>query len=345
MYSLKGRGVVVRGLNIARAVWVEVLLLAVGLPGIVQARPSGASVTLTLVAYSTPQAAYAALIPAFEHTPAGQGVAIQTSYGASGTQSRAVAAGLQADVVAFSLAPDITRLVSAGLVAKTWNAGPLGGMVTNSVVVLAVRKGNPKHITSWADLIKPGIEVITPNPFTSGGARWNVMAAYGAELKSGKTPQQAVAYLASLFTHVSVQNNSASEEEQTFVGGKGDVMLAYENEAIAAQRHGAKIDYIVPDQTILIQNPIAVVSSSPHRAQAAAFVAFAQSAAGQRLFGQNGYRPVLASVAKTFSFPTPRQLFTIDSLGGWTKVTSQFFDPQNGIIAKIERGRGVSVGS
>jgi sulfate transport system substrate-binding protein len=323
---------------------IALVLLAAGLLGAAHAAQPRAGVTLTLVAYSTPAEAYAQIIPAFQKTAAGSGVQFRTSYGASGSQSRAVAAGLQADVVAFSLAPDITRLASDGLVAMNWNAGTLKGMVTDSVVVLAVRKGNPKHIQGWDDLIKPGVDVITPNPFTSGGARWNVMAAYGAQLKEGKSSQQAITYLKSLFDHVSVQNDSARQELQTFVGGKGDVMIAYENEAIAAQKKGAKIDYIVPDQTILIENPVAVTTNSSHPAQARAFVAFLQSASAQRLWGQNGYRPVLPSVATTFHFPTPRELFTIDSLGGWTKVTKQFFDPQNGIIAQIERGRGVSVG-
>lgn len=335
-------------LNAARAFWLRVApvtLLALALPGATQAASPHASVTLTLVAYSTPQEAYAKIIPAFQKTAAGTAISIHQSFGASGSQSRAVAAGLQADVVAFSLAPDITRLVSAGLVARNWSAGPLKGMVTDSVVVLAVRKGNPKHIKTWDDLINSGVEVITPNPFTSGGARWNVMAAYGAQLKEGKSPQQATEYLKALFGHVSVQNDSARQELQTFTGGKGDVMIAYENEAITAQRKGARIEYIVPDQTILIENPIAVTTDSSHAAQARAFVSYAQSAAGQRLFGQSGYRPVVASVAKAFNFPQPKSLFTIDSLGGWTKVSKQFFDPQSGIMAAVERSRGVGVGS
>jgi sulfate/thiosulfate-binding protein len=327
-----------------RMLALATVLLVAGPPGMAHAAPAGAGATLTLVAYSTPAEAYAKIIPAFQKTSAGSGVHFHTSYGASGDQSRAVVAGLQADVVAFSLAPDITRLVTDGLVANNWAAGPLKGMVTDSVVVLAVRKGNPKHIGGWDDLIKPGIEVITPNPFTSGGARWNVMAAYGAELKEGKSSAQAVAYLTTLFSHVAVQNDSARQELQTFAGGKGDVMIAYENEAITAQRKGTKLDYVVPAQTILIENPIAVTSKSSQATAARAFVSFAQSVAGQRLFGQNGYRPVLASVAKTFHFPTPRVLFTIDNLGGWDKVTKQFFDPQSGIMAQIERSRGVSAG-
>lgn len=331
----------------ARRSWTRALaatLVLIGLPGAAHAAAPRASVTLTLVAYSTPAEAYARIIPAFQQTPAGAGVQFHQSYGASGDQSRAVAAGLQADVVAFSLAPDITRLVSDGLVAKDWNAGPLKGMVTDSVVVLAVRKGNPKHIHGWDDLIKSGIEVITPNPFTSGGARWNVMAAYGSQLKLGRTPQAAVTYLKDLFSHVSVQNDSARQELQTFAGGKGDVMIAYENEAIAAQKKGAAIDYLVPDQTILIENPVAATTDRSHPAQARAFVSFLQSAPAQKLFGQNGYRPVLPSVARAFHFPTPPGLFTIASLGGWDRVTKQFFDPQNGIMAQIERGKGLSAG-
>lgn len=320
-------------------------LLVGNLSGSALAAPSRAGVTLTLVAYSTPQEAYARLISAFQKTPSGKEVGFHTSFGASGDQSRAVAAGLDADVVAFSLEPDITRLVAAGLVAKNWNDNAFKGMVTDSVVVLAVRKGNPKHIKGWSDLTKPGVEVITPNPFTSGGARWNIMAAYGAQIRQGKSPRAAVNYLKDLFTHVTVQNASAREELQTFVGGKGDVMIAYENEAITAQQKGAKIDYIVPDQTILIENPIAVTTNAHHAAQARAFVNYLLSPAGQAIFGRNGYRPVLPAAAKQFHFPTPKTLFTIAAFGGWTKVTKQFFDPQTGIVAQIERGRGVSVGS
>jgi sulfate transport system substrate-binding protein len=330
-----------------RRPWVRVAALALllaSVPGVTQAARAQDTVTLTLVAYSTPAEVYAQLIPAFQRTAGGRGVLFRTSFGASGSQSRAVDAGLQADVVAFSLAPDITRLVADGLVATNWNAGSVKGMVSDSVVVLAVRRGNPKHIHSWDDLIKPGVEVITPNPFTSGGARWNVMAAYGAALRGGKGPQAAATYLKELFAHVSVQNDSARQELRTFIGGKGDVMIAYENEAIQAQRNGARIDYVVPDQTIMIENPVAVTSNSAHPVQARAFVSFLQSTPAQRLFGQNDYRPVLASVAHTCHFPMPRELFTIDSLGGWARVSRQFFDPQTGLMAQIERGHGVTVG-
>src|SRR3954449_8843561 len=211
---------------------------------------------LDLVAYSTPKEAYEALIPAFNKTSAGKGVTFNQSYGASGDQSRAVDGGLPADVVEFSLESDVTRLVDSGLVDQSWNQNQYKGMVTDSVVVLTVRKGNPKNIKSWNDLTKPGVQVITPNPFTSGGARWNVMAAYGAQLEQGKSDAEATDYLNRLFHNVPVQDKSARDAMTTFTSGKGDVLLAYENEAIAAQQAGQDIDYVVPDQTILIQNPI-----------------------------------------------------------------------------------------
>ena len=206
----------------------------------------GSGSTVALVAYSTPREAYAELIPAFQKTDAGAGVTFDESYGSSGEQSRGVEAGLPADVVEFSLEPDMTRLVDAGLVAADWNQNEYDGFVTKSVVVLVVRKGNPKGITGWADLTKPDVEVIEPNPFTSGGAKWNIMAAYGAQLKQGKSEDEAKAYLKDLFDHVPVQDKSAREALQTFIGGKGDVLLSYENEAIAAQQAGEDVEYVVP---------------------------------------------------------------------------------------------------
>jgi sulfate transport system substrate-binding protein len=298
---------------------------------------------LTLVAYSTPQEAYEAIIPAFQKTPAGKGVEFEQSYAASGEQSRAVEAGLPADVVAFSLEPDITRLVDAGLIDSGWNQNEYKGMVTDSVVVLVVRKGNPKGIHGWDDLVKPGVEVITPNPFTSGGARWNVMAAYGAQIKQGKTKEQAIAYLNEIFKNVAVQDKSARDALQTFTGGKGDVMIAYENEAITAQQKGEDVDYVVPDQTILIENPVAVTTDASD--SATAFVKFLYSKEAQKIFGQKGYRPVEKSVLDTFDFPTPPTLFTIQDFGGWGAVKDEFFDPENGIVAKIEMSLGVSTDS
>ena len=199
---------------------------------------SGGGGKITLVAYSTPQEAYEKIIPAFQATPDGKGVKFDQSYGASGEQSRAVEGGLPADVVAFSLAPDVDRLVDADLVDANWAKTKNDGFVTNSVVVLAVRKGNPKGIKTWDDLLKPGVEVITPNPYTSGGAKWNIMAAYGAQLEQGKSEDQAKDYLKKLFDHVPVLDKSAREALQTFTAGKGDVLLSYENEAPHSTEQG-----------------------------------------------------------------------------------------------------------
>jgi sulfate/thiosulfate transport system substrate-binding protein len=300
---------------------------------------------LTLVAYSTPREAYEQLIPEFQETAAGKGVSFSQSYGASGDQSRAVQNGLAADVVAFSLEPDMTKLVDAGLVAKDWNADAHKGMITNSVAVFIVRKGNPRNIRTWDDLIKPGVEVIEPNPFTSGGAKWNIMAAYGAQLKAGKTPEQATAYLLELFRHVPVQDKSAREALQTFVGGKGDVMLAYENEAINAQQKEQPVDYVVPDNTILIENPIAVAAKSRNPTEAKAFVDFLRSEPAQKTYAARGYRPVDQAAAASANFPRPSGLFTIKDVGGWSEVNKMFFDKEGGIVAGIERQVGVSVGS
>jgi sulfate/thiosulfate transport system substrate-binding protein len=316
------------------------MLLAAGCGG-----SGGGGGKLTLVAYSTPREAYEALIPGFQKTDAGKGVSFSQSYGGSGDQARAVQNGLAADVVAFSLEPDMTKLVDDGLVAKDWNANQYKGMVTDSVVVFVTRKGNPKSIRSWDDLVKPGVEVITPNPFTSGGARWNVMAAYGAQIKQGKSPEQATAYLEQLFRNVPVQDKSAREALQTFVGGKGDVMLAYENEAITAQQKDQQVDYTIPDQTILIENPIAVTTKSKNPEKAKAFVDYLLTPQAQQVFVDKGYRPVNAQVAATANFPKPSGLFTIADLGGWSEVNKKFFDKQAGLMADIEQKIGVSVGS
>ncbi len=313
------------------------------------AATSGAGSTqLQLVAYSTPKKAYDALIAAFAQTSAGKGVSFGQSFGASGSQSRAVDSGQPADVVAFSTTPDMTRLVKDGIVSKDWDANPEHGFSSDSVVVLVVRKGNPKHITGWDDLIKPGVDVITPNPSTSGSARWNILAGYGAQLKDGKTSAQALAYINTLLTkNVSVQDSSASAALQTFTGGKGDVLLDYESDALAAEKAGDAVQIVYPQQTILIQTPIAVTSKSSHAQQAQEFVNWQWSTAGQTIWAQKGYRPVLSSVASQFAskFPTPPDLFTIDYLGGWTKVSKDFFAPSTGSITKIEQAAGVPTAS
>jgi sulfate/thiosulfate-binding protein len=314
------------------------LALALLVAATASARSSGG--TISLVAYSTPRDAYAKLIPAFTDTSAGKGTSFQQSYGASGEQARAVIAGLKADVVAFSLEPDMTSLVKANLVAPTWKKNKFGGMVTRSVVVFVVRKGNPKHIRSWNDLIKTDVDIVTPNVQTSGGAKWNVMAAYGAQRKLGKTHAQAVKYLEKLYDHVVSQDKSAREALQTFLAGRGDVMLAYENEAIFAQKKNQPIDYVIPRATISIENPIAVVKTSSSKATATAFVRYLRTKPAQLIFGENGYRPVLLSAAKKFGFPVPRMQFTIKYLGGWAKVDKRFFDSRTGIVTKIQRRKG-----
>jgi sulfate/thiosulfate-binding protein len=301
---------------------------------------SSDSGSLSLVAYSTPQEAYEEIIPAFEKTAAGKDVSFKQSYGASGDQARAVEAGLSADVVALSLAPDVDKLVEAGKVPKDWANDKYDGFVTNSVVVFAVRKGNPKNIRTWDDLVQDGVEVIEPNPFTSGGAKWNIMAAYGAQLEQGKSKQEALDYLNELFQNVPVQDKSAREALQTFVGGKGDVLLAYENEAITAQQKGEDIEYVVPDETILIENPIAVTTDAAPEAQD--FVAFARSEEAQKIYAEKGYRSVIPSLVDKSTYPTPAKLFQIDKFGGWSTVNDEFFDPENGSIAEIEKSLGVS---
>jgi sulfate/thiosulfate transport system substrate-binding protein len=324
---------------------IRLVLTLVGIGGVLAVGAASAApkdVTLNLVAYSTPREAYKKIIPAFQATPAGKGVNFTQSYGPSGDQSRAVLNGLPADVVEFSLAPDVTDLVKAGLVSKGWNRGPTRGMVTDSVVVFVVRDGNPKHIKTWNDLTKPGVQVLTPNPFTSGGARWNVMAAYGAQRKDGKTDAFARDYVLRLFKNVVVQDKSARDALQTFLSGKGDVLLTYENEAILAKKQGQAVQYVIPRNTILIENPVAIVNTTKNIAAAKAFVTFLRGPQAQELFAETGYRPVLKSVAAKFEYPTRPGLFTIDSkfIGGWDKVQSAWFDPTKGIMAGIERKVG-----
>jgi sulfate transport system substrate-binding protein len=307
-----------------------------------------ASGTVNLVAYSTPSAAYTAIAKAFSALPAGQGITVAGSFGASGTQAKNVIAGQPADVVNFSLEPDMETLVKAGLVSPKWDTvGPDHGNVTDSVVVFIVRPGNPLHIHGWSDLVKPGVQVVTPNPFSSGSARWNLAAAYGAELKLGKTPKEANQYLAALLKNTVSQPTSASTALASFVAGTGNVLLDYEDDAIAAQNKGDQIQYVIPKQDILIQNPIAVTTNAQNPAAAQAFVKFLLSKRGQELWAIEGYRPVLpgAAAAVGVNFPTPKQLFTISSLGGWTKVVNTLFDPTSGTITKIEASLGQSTTS
>jgi sulfate transport system substrate-binding protein len=296
----------------------------------------GGGPSLALVAYSTPQVVYDEIIPAFTATPEGKGVGFKSSYGASGDQSRAVEGGLKADYVSFSTEPDMTRLVDAGLVDAGWADTPTKGQIATSVVSFVVRKGNPKNIRSWDDLVRPGVEVLTPNPFTSGAAKWNLLGAYAAK---------GLPFVRELITeHVKVQDKSGREALQNFLGGTGDVLLSYEYEAITAQKKGEgdDIEYIVPDDTIKIETVAAVTKDAPQAAQD--FLDYALSAEGQEKFAAWGYRPVDESVfeANQDRFPAPETLHTIDELGGWEKVNVDLFDPEKGSVAKIEEDAGVS---
>jgi sulfate/thiosulfate transport system substrate-binding protein len=325
--------------------------LAIGLPVAVaacggdgEATGSSGGGSVDLVAYSTPEEAYTGdLEPGFNATPAGEGVDFANSFGSSGDQSRAVEAGQPADVVHLSLEPDVTRLVDAGLVPQDWNQNEYNGIVEDSVVVFAVRPGNPENIQTWDDLLRDDVEVLTPNPFTSGGARWNLMAAYGNQvLTEGASEEEGLQYLSDLLSNVPVQDESARDSLGTFLGGKGDVLLAYENEAIAAQEAGEDLEYVVPDSTILIETPIAVLNDADESAQK--FVDYLYTDEAQQLWADNGYRPVVESVLKKNEdkFPTPPDLFTIADLGGWDQVTTEFFDPENGSVAEIEQNLGVA---
>jgi sulfate/thiosulfate transport system substrate-binding protein len=303
----------------------------------------GSKGTLSLVAYSTPQVVYDEIIPAFQATPEGKGLAFKTSFGASGDQSRAVEAGQKADVVTFSTEPDMNRLVEAGLVEPTWKDGEHEGLVTTSVVSFVVREGNPKNIKTWDDLLKPGVEVLTPNPFSSGAAKWNLLAGYGQASDGGKNPEAGLDYLRELITkHVKVQDKSGREALQNFIGGNGDVLLSYEYEAITANKNGEKLEYVVPDDTIKINIDIATTKDAPPAAKS--FVDYVLSKPGQEKFADWGYRPVNEEVlsANADKFPDPPGLFTIEDLGGWEKVDADLFDIEGGKIAKIEEDAGVS---
>jgi sulfate transport system substrate-binding protein len=290
---------------------------------------------LTLVAYTTPREAYAEIIPLFGATDAGQGVTFEESYGPSGDQSRLVEAGLPADVLALALWPDVQRLVEPGIVAEDWDDDEHEGIVHDSVVAFAVRPGNPKGIKTWDDLIRDDVDVITPNPFTSGGAQWNLLAAYGAQIEAGKTPEGARELLKQLIANVSVMDRGARDALTTFMAGQGDVLIAYENEAIFAQQAGQPLEYVTPDATILIENAVAptLTGDAPEASQA--FVDFLYTPEAQTVFGNHGFRPEVEEVASQFDYYQPPQLFTIADLGGWPEARPAFFDPDEGVVAQI----------
>ncbi len=305
-----------------------------------------ASGTVSLVAYSTPQEVYEGeLQPAFQ---AGDGADVDfaSSFASSGDQSRAVEAGQPADLVHLALEPDMTRLVDAGLVAEDWADNEYDGVLQESVVAFTVRGGNPKGIETWDDLLRDDVEVITPNPFTSGGARWNIMAAYGQVIENGGTEEEAMQFVADLLANTAVQDASASDALETFTSGEGDVLLSYENEAIRAQNAGEDVDYVVPDSTIRIETVAAVPTEAENPEAAQAFLDFLYSDEGQTIWAENGYRPVNPEILAEFEkeLPPVKGLFDIEEFGGWETVSTEFFDPENGSVAAIEQDLGVPTG-
>lgn len=304
---------------------------------------SSGGAKLDVVGYSTPESVYAeTLEPAFAKTSQGNGVSFSNSFGASGDQSRAVVAGQPASVVHFSQAGDMERLVEEGeLVAKDWESQPYGGIATDSVVVIMVRKGNPEGIHSFKDIADKGVDVVTPNPFSSGSARWNIMAVYGSALEEGDSPTQALAAVKKVLEQTVAQPGSGRDAFSAFSQGEGDVLLTYENEAIKAEKEGEDVEYVIPPSTIQIETPIAVTQAAPEPA-AEDFLKFLWSDEGQELWAENGYRPVNPKLVDPKQFPTPKELFQIGRFGGWGKVNDEFFDEETGSVAKIEGELGVS---
>ncbi|WP_404391333.1 sulfate ABC transporter substrate-binding protein [Humibacillus xanthopallidus] len=294
--------------------------------------------TLNLYAYAVPKVAFDVLIPAFQQSDGGKGVQFQQSYGASGDQSRKVAAGAEADIVNFSVEPDVTRLVEAGLVDANWNANADKGIPFGSVVTIVVRKGNPKGIKDWDDLLEPGVEVVTPNPFSSGSAKWNLLAPYAAKSEGGTDKAAGLAYVSSLVKdHVKVQPKSGREATETFLQGSGDALLSYENEALFIERNGDPVEHVTPPQTFKIENPVAVLKDSKSLTAATAFNTYLYTPAAQKLIAEAGFRPVDETVATEFAstFPAPAKLWTIADLGGWKAVDGSLFKKDVGDIAKI----------
>lgn len=304
---------------------------------------SSGGAKLSVVGYSTPESVYTeTLQPAFEKTPQGNGVSFSDSFGASGDQSRAVAAGQPASIVHFSTGSDMERLVEEGeIVSKNWEKQPNKGIATTSVVVILVEKGNPLGIKSFKDLEESEeAEVITPNPFSSGSARWNIMAIYGSAIEEGASEAEALEAVKKVLEKTTAQPGSGRDAFSAFSQGEGNVLLTYENEAIKAEKEGEEVEYVIPPYTIEIETPIAVTKEAPEPA-AEDFLKFLWSNEGQELWAENGYRPVNKSLVNAQQFPEPEKgLFQIAKFGGWSKVKEEFFDEENGSVAKIEEELG-----
>jgi sulfate/thiosulfate-binding protein len=320
-----------------------VTAVALALVSLALAAASGArssDTRLSLVGYAVPREALGAVIKAWQQTPDGRDVSFTQSYGASGDQARAVAAGLEADVVQLSTGLDIELLVKAGLVDPKWNRQSHEGIATNSIVVFAVRDGNPKKIRNWSDLVRPGVGIVTPNPLSSGAAKWNVMAAYGAQRRLGKTDRQATAFVERLLRNVVSLDTSGRNATNAFIAGRGDVFITYENEARLA-----KLQYVIPRQTLLIEAPIAVIKTSENRDAANRFIRFTKTPQAQRIFAQFGFRPIVPSVYREFEKQYPRRpgIFRIDDkfIGGWSAVDQKWFDPDRGVWVGIAKRTGV----
>ena len=304
--------------------------------------------TLSIVGFAVPEAANKAIADEFTKTDDGAGVSFKTSYGASGDQSRAVVDGLEADYVHFSVASDVTRLVDEGLVAETWDDGPTKGIVSSSIVVFAVREGNPKGIEDWEDLIQSGVEIVTPNPASSGAARWNALAAFGQAVHGGATDAEAEGYLTKFFANVVALPGSGRDATTAFLGGTGDVLMAYENEAILAHQNGEEFDYIIPETTMLIENPGAILIDAEPKAQS--WLDFVLSVDGQRQFALKGFRPVIEDVDfgdvegandPSDPFPAVTNLLTVDGdFESWEALSAKFFDEEDGIVTRIIAASG-----
>ncbi|MET0692832.1 MAG: sulfate ABC transporter substrate-binding protein [Propionibacteriaceae bacterium] len=304
---------------------------------------------LSLVAFSVPKPAYDDLQKSFADSDAGKGTTWKSSYGASGDQARAVISGLPADYVGFSLATDMTKLVDKDLVAKDWDAGPNKGIVSTSVVVIVVREGNPLGIKGWDDLVKPGVKIVTPNPGSSGSARWNVLAAWSHITANGGSEADATSYLTKYYKNIVSLPSSGREATSAFTSGTGDVLISYENEAIAARQSGAKVDYVIPDTTLKIENPGAVTTKAPETAKK--FLDYVISDDGQKVFASHGFRPINAELDPgtvegandpAAPFPAVKKLATIDDFGGWSAAAKKFFDEKTGIVTKIQDSSAVS---
>jgi sulfate/thiosulfate transport system substrate-binding protein len=334
-------GAVVRPLFFTLVV-STILVLTIVVAGV--SKGLSANRELMLAIYSVPKEAYEQkLIPAFKQhwkQRTGQDIQVRSSYGASGAQARAIIGGFEADIAALSVEGDVDQIAKAGLIAHDWRKGADRGNVSASVVAWGVRKGNPKTIKTWEDLTKPGIDVLYPNPKTSGGAMWDIIAIYGAGLKladptQGPAEAQAAALLKRIQKNVKVMDKSGRESVTTFERGIGDVIVTYENELLPRIKSGRPMDLVIPAETVLIENPAALVDRNvdKHHVRdiAEAFLAFLHSEDAQRAFAEYDFRTVSQVPAGTQpakGFPQPAHLFTIAELGGWEQVASLLFNPQ-----------------